>query len=77
MAVWRGAERKQFRSWPKDVGHELACLQPFNEDKREWSEVVVSSLVMLHVAEMVRAGKRVLEISIRKDIKTLVEGKYL
>jgi len=57
MQVWKENRVFKKRFWPKDVGHELALLQPFQqESQRDWAEVVLSSLLMLHIAEMVKEG---------------------
>lgn len=58
MTVWQGARVSTHRFWPKDVGHRRAILQPFasNED-RDWHEVELSTLLMLHITEMVRGGE--------------------
>jgi predicted dehydrogenase len=59
MTLWQGARRTRSRFWPKDVGHELAILQPFRQDSlRDWGEVVHSTLLMLHITEMVVHGRR-------------------
>lgn len=55
MTIWRGERLVRKRFWPKDVGHRLAILQPFQDDvMREWQEVVRSTMLMLHITEMVR-----------------------
>ena len=60
MTLWRG-ERRRSRSFrPKDVGHRRAILQPFDEEtafRRDFEEVVSSSLLTLCIADMVRAGE--------------------
>jgi predicted dehydrogenase len=59
ITVWRGERLATERFWPKDVGHRLAILQPFRrEPARDWDEVVQSTLLMLHIADMVREGRR-------------------
>jgi predicted dehydrogenase len=59
MTIWQGPRLMKRRYWPKDVGHRLAILQPFRQDaRRDWHEVVLSTLVMLHIMEMVRTGTR-------------------
>ncbi len=54
MQTWRGAEHRVHRFWPKDVGHRRAILQPFGTERRAWSEVEFSTLLMLHIAAMVK-----------------------
>ena len=57
--VWRGERVLRRRYWPKDVGHRAALLQPFDDSRRrDWSEVVASTLLMLRIAEMVEHGTR-------------------
>jgi predicted dehydrogenase len=59
MTVWQGAAVSTSRFWPKDVGHRSAILQPFaSDDGRDWHEVELSTLLMLHVTEMVRRGEQ-------------------
>lgn len=58
MTVWRGARVSTHRFWPKDVGHRRAILQPFASGAgRDWHEVELSTLLMLHIAEMVRRSE--------------------
>jgi predicted dehydrogenase len=55
MTIWQGARLLKRRYWPKDVGHKQAILQPFQDNFcRDWNEVVLSTLLMLHITEMVR-----------------------
>lgn len=55
MTVWRGTRVNTWRYWPKDPGHRLAAMQPFIADHiRSWDEVEISTLLMLHVTEMVQ-----------------------
>jgi predicted dehydrogenase len=57
--VWQGERVERRRFWPKDVGHRAALLQPFDDRRRrDWGEVVASSLLMLHIADMVEHGTR-------------------
>jgi predicted dehydrogenase len=56
MAVWREDEAFKFRYWPKDVGHESAILQPFQQPQRPWSEIEDSTMLMLFITDMVRSG---------------------
>jgi hypothetical protein len=64
LTVWRGPRLLRKRFWPKDVGHRLAILQPFQrEATREWEEVVLSTLLMLRITDMVRARERLATFS--------------
>lgn len=55
MTVWNSSSVSKYRFWPKDVGHRDALKQPFTSSfKRDWREVVKSTLLMLHIARMVK-----------------------
>lgn len=56
MTLRRHAYLAKYRFWPKDVGHVRAIMQPFRAPERDWREVELSSLLMLHIAEMVTRG---------------------
>ncbi len=57
MTLWQGERLTRRRYWPKDPGHRLAVGQPFDgATTRDWHEVVMSTLLMLHITEMVRTG---------------------
>jgi predicted dehydrogenase len=59
MTLWKGPSRTRRRYWPKDVGHRRAIRQPLLPHALQpdrWQEVIASSLLMLEIAEMVRAG---------------------
>jgi len=79
LTLWRGAHLLRQSYWPKDVGHRLAILQPFQDHAvRDWHEVEVSTLLMLHVAGMVRERQRHSSFSfhgshaaLARDIKAL------
>jgi hypothetical protein len=59
MTIWQGRRLVRRRYWPKDVGHGLAVLQPFRQDaSRDWQEVTMSTLLMLHITDMVRSRNR-------------------
>jgi predicted dehydrogenase len=59
MTLWQGERVSKHRFWPKDVGHRSAILQPFvREAGRDWHEVELSTLLMLHITQMVRQGER-------------------
>lgn len=54
MTIWDSSSFSKSHFWPKDVGHRDALKQPFaNSSKRDWNEVVKSTLLMLHIARMV------------------------
>lgn len=59
MTLWQNERLIKRRYWPKDVGHGAAILQPFrHEPQRNWDEVVLSTLLMLHITDMVRSRQR-------------------
>jgi predicted dehydrogenase len=59
MTIWQHEHLFRRRYWPKDVGHGDAILQPFrSEPQRGWDEVVLSTRLMLHIADMVRNRQR-------------------
>ncbi len=63
LEVWKGGLRRIHRTWPKDVGHRRAILQPFMAQRREWHEVELSTLLMLRVARMVQEAQRSADFS--------------
>lgn len=66
--LWQGARRLRRRYWPKDVGHRAAIRQPFDPaTARDWHEVELSTLLMLHVADMVRGGMRQSQFSFQES----------
>jgi predicted dehydrogenase len=74
MTVHKGAQVTNHRYWPKDVGHQLAILQPFNSTPaRDWCEVELSTLLMLHVTNMVRRGEVMSQFSLKEARHSLDE----
>lgn len=72
LTIWQGEQRLDRRFWPKDVGHAGAIAQPFDGAmQREWDEVVRSTQLMLHIADMVRSGSRQSEFSFRDSAARL------
>lgn len=75
LTLWRGSRVQRIRYWPKDVGHERAILQPFRADlSRDWHEVELSTLLMLRIADMVRAQVRVSSFSFVQEWTRLSEA---
>jgi predicted dehydrogenase len=59
ISLWQGPRLQRRRFWPKDVGHRRAILQPFaGDDRRDWHEVELSTMLMLHITGMVRRRER-------------------
>jgi predicted dehydrogenase len=67
MIVWKGPEVIKRQYWPKDPGHRLAIEQPFEKNRfsRDWSEIVLSALIILRVTDMVESGVRSETFSLR------------
>jgi predicted dehydrogenase len=52
--IWKDSSYKKYKHWPKNNGHKKTVLQPFGSAvKREWSEIELSTRLMLHVEGMV------------------------
>jgi len=57
MSIWQDERLVNKRYWPKDVGHVAALMQPFEKmNQRKWDEVITSSLLMLHIMDMVKSA---------------------
>lgn len=63
LTLWKGAQLLRRRYWPKDVGHGRAILQPWGAGARDWKEVVASTLLMLHITDMVHKRQRLSSFS--------------
>ncbi len=57
MTIWKGNECHHYRYFRKNVGHERSILQPFETPYRIWSEVEVSTRLMLTIMEMIYSKK--------------------
>jgi predicted dehydrogenase len=70
--IWNNNEFLKHKYNPKDVGHSRAICQPF-EDKysREWGEVVKSTLLMLHIADMVKNSNKHSSFSFVNSMATI------
>lgn len=76
MSLWQNSFIRKYRYWPKNVGHSNALLQPFKStDSRDWSQVVRSSLLMLHIAEMVKSGLTYDQFSFETAYSSLKESR--
>ncbi len=71
MDVWRRQSHSRFHYNPKDAGHDLAILQPFSEEKRDWREIELSTCLMLFIAEMVVEGIQKREFSFSREMSRL------
>lgn len=74
QTIWKGERLVRKRYWPKDVGHKRAILQPFSTERRPWSEVVDSTLLMLRIKEMVEAGQTMTEFSFARERERLAKA---
>jgi predicted dehydrogenase len=56
MTLWQNEKLLSKKYWPKDVGHEKAILQPFNDGgfERDFAEIEYSTLLMLFIMDMVK-----------------------
>jgi predicted dehydrogenase len=71
MTLWQGTHVLTRRYWPKDPGHCGAIYQPFGDTARPWQEVLDSSLLMLHITDMVRTATRFSTFSFREARRAL------
>lgn len=71
LEVWTKTKRSKFKFWPKDAGHEEAITQLGRESVRPWSEVDVSTQLMLYCVDLVRSGGRhiTLKCSSEEDLR--------
>jgi predicted dehydrogenase len=77
QTIWRGEQLTRRRYWPKDVGHGRAIGQPFRAERRPWREVEDSTLLMLHIKEMVQAATPTSTFSFRAARAQLDEAVAL
>lgn len=71
--IWKDDKLIRKKYWPKDVGHKKAILQPFNVDKykRDFNEVVQSTLLMLFITDMVLNQETNRSFSFQEEYKKL------
>lgn len=75
ITIWQNEHLLRRRFWPKDVGHQGAILQPFRPSpSRDWHEVVHSTQLMLHIADMLRAGELHSSFSFRDSAAQLARA---
>ena len=76
MDFWDGPKFKRLRFWPKDVGHKKTTHQILGgREQRDWSEVEMSTLLMLRIKQMVVKQKTEQSFEIRKELLDLKKGK--
>jgi predicted dehydrogenase len=72
LTLWKESALYKRSFWPKDVGHRLSLLQPYQtEVTRDWNEVIRSTLLMLKVTDMVREGRTEATISMTTEMQKL------
>jgi predicted dehydrogenase len=70
--IWKGQKKYKKKFWPKDVGHNQALCQPFDKSvSRDWDEVIKSTLLMLHISEMVKKGDMLSSFSFEKSMSSI------
>lgn len=70
--IWKNEILINKKYRPKDVGHNQSIFQPFDEGySREWSEVVNSTLLMLHIADMVKSSITSSSFSFNASLKLI------
>lgn len=63
LTIWQRDKLRHRRYWPKDVGHKGAIAQALGQATRAWQEVEDSTLLMLHVTEMVKTATAMTDFS--------------
>ena len=77
MKVWNHDSYRMHRYRPKDVGHRASVVQMFDarpKYARPWDEVLCSTMLMLHITDMVRLGETTSDFSFsgaRAKMKTI------
>lgn len=69
LHIWEKDRTDRHRYSPKDVGHARCTAQPFlpKHDQRSWNEVMCSTRLMLHIADMVREGRETASVDLTSD----------
>lgn len=68
LTIWNNHKLYKKKYWPKDVGHKRSIMQPFKNNNRALQEIISSTELMLHIAEMVRNTQTNKTISLNKVI---------
>ena len=70
--IWKNETLINKKYQPKDVGHTHSICQPFEEKySREWNEVIKSTLLMLHIADMVKNANKYSSFSFSDSLSTI------
>lgn len=68
IAIWDEERLYKKSYWPKNVGHMRSVMQPFSKENRDLNEVVASTELMLHIADMVRSAITEKEIELNRSL---------
>lgn len=74
LTIWNKDKVKTHNFYPKDVGHESSVNQLFNTGKgykRPWDEILNSSLLMMHITDMVKMNINHSEFSFSAALEKL------
>ena len=70
--IWNKENLIKKRYWQKDIGDTKALYQPFEEKPfRDWDEIVKSSILTIHIAEMVKNNNRFSSFSFNESIQKI------
>ena len=70
--IWKNGTLIKNKYRPKDVGHSKSICQPFDEKySRDWNEVVDSTILMLHIADMVKKSNKNSLFSFNESLSTI------
>lgn len=73
IQLWKKDRYKKYRFWPKDVGHKASVIQMFEHKSnylRPWNEVYLSTMLMLHITDMVKNNETISTFSFsQSDLK--------
>jgi len=75
MQIWDREKYFSYSFSPKDVGHQKAINQPFNNWDRDFNEIEVSTVLMLEITEMVQRNQKNRQIivsDILNDLKNVI-----
>lgn len=68
LKVWDKDKYYMKKYYPKDVGHRRSVMQPFEKVNRDFGEIVSSTELMLHIAEMVKNKIQCKEIRLIRNL---------
>jgi predicted dehydrogenase len=68
ITLWDNDKIIRKRFFPKDVGHKKSVMQPFMSQTRDLNEVVKSTELMIHIAEMVKNCETQRNVTLNRSI---------